>query len=248
MSIVNTILSAQRVRLAVDTAVGAVPGLPFAPDRPAGSMSKLMPLVGINAVLAARGHISVLPMMIFSSAMMVACEGIDFDGLVEALPEIIQGAVNNAAANLRQQGLPAESASDVHVVVAGWSPKLERMRAVSWGRDLGEVELEQVELDDGWPAELTPCLGGVDDDDPPLNDHQMMVAVGRQVAAGLATGTPGFGGRLVLCEVTRHRVTLTDAGPIVTRRAPAAFPAPADRLQAPERVLARLPGAGGAEA
>lgn len=232
MSVVNVTWSPTRVVLAVDTAVGVAAGLQGPPGLRPGSTCKLLPMPGIGLVLAGRGPISLLPLAAFALTMQAAAEGLDVDGLMAAMPNVIRGAHAQARADLEMHGMPPEAADLFEVVACGWSPSLGRMRALSWWHGAAadddadtDTGLQELEIDDDCPVQLLPTPGPADEA-APLNDHQMATLVRKQVAAQHAKGRLGYGGRLLIAECTRSRMSVVDHGPIVTRPAPAAPPVP----------------------
>src|ERR1051325_10302075 len=109
MSIIIAATFDNRVLIASDT---------FCAERP-GAVAKIWPLPHLPAVIAGRGSGRFLADVATSAGM----SGLDFDALVEALPEMIRRVVNEAAVHLA--ALP-ELVRPYEIFIGGWSPAAER--------------------------------------------------------------------------------------------------------------------------
>lgn len=224
MSTMNCVWTPSRVTVAVDTAAGIAKGLQGTPGLKPGSISKALPLPGLGLLLAGRGPAMLVPFLAFITTMEAASQGWDVDAVLDNMPAMIGGAQAQARADLARLGQPTDFAEAFEVLAVCWSARRGRMAALCWSKDSAADALELFELDGGWQARLAPDFGIVDERNPPTNDSQHMALVRRQVAEAQARGETGCGGRLLIAECTRSRMSVVDHGEIHVRPAPAAHP------------------------
>ncbi len=120
MSILNIWVEPHRVLMCADTITDL-------PEGGFAAVSKMMPLVHLNCILAGRGHLS------FFALLFTLCRAKfeDFDVLSAAMPSV----ANSAIALLKNAGGadaltdPQASLEEQYIVLAGWSEEAHRMVA-----------------------------------------------------------------------------------------------------------------------
>lgn len=195
MSIVAVFVDDDRALVGVDTEV-------FGPDGAPASISKMVPMVHMNAVLAYRGTAMFLEML------FGAChrQGGTFDSLADQLPEIL-GALSvefaAVAAHLGYRGAQIEAHN---LVFVGWSDAQKRM--VCWGFD------QSTQADGFQRAEYRNWYGA------PGIRSRITLPLDRDIAAlklvasaqvqlmhEAAPGEPA-GGRLIVAQLTETHMTI----------------------------------------
>ena len=139
MSICNVVLTGRSVLIGVDTGAGYVDCVPQEHRRVSNgnSATKLWPLTSVNCLLAGRGQCSIVPAIAHMASAAIAAQGMAFDELCEALPDMLDEAVAVTRAHMLGSGLPGDMVAQLvdhgnEVSIAGWSMKLGRMAASSF--------------------------------------------------------------------------------------------------------------------
>ena len=196
MSILNFTCTAERVLLSVDTLAGFQRG-------PRLEATKLVGLAHLNVLLAGRGRQG------FFHAAVGRCLGFHWptlDALLEGAHSIIADAVTASA---------AYGAMENELVIAGWSDARQRMVARRFVTNLaGAIEWG----DRAWSLAPGECFNEAAAPRP-ANVDTMIAAARLQVqhsqenwqssALGATMGgEPPIGGRLLVAELTRNRLTV----------------------------------------
>lgn len=212
MSILNFSCTPQRVLLAVDT-------LGLLPSGRQVEATKLVPLAHLNVLIAGRGRQG------FFHSAVARCLSTDwpsFDALLEVAPSMVIADAVKAEAHF--SALPVEN----ELVIAGWSDARERMVARRFFVDLaGSIAW----ADKAWSLAPGECF---DEATAPgwTNVETMIAAARLQVLhaqqtwrssalfAAMGGDAPPIGGRLLMAELTRDRLTIEcvaelTAGPAV---------------------------------
>ncbi len=198
MSILNVVVTPDRIRVAVDT-IGANPQ-----DGRQCEFSKMVPLVHLNAVVAMRGH------SLFLSNVFQGCHGVlgDFDALVLDMIDRLNGCYARHPAADLTLGPDGEFMGE-QVVIAGWSPARERMVAMDYrlgaldGGFTLRKEIETWMLAPGGEGFTTPSA-------PHLTAAEIFEIASQQAQHALtAWPNGGFGGRLITCDLTRNAMTFS---------------------------------------
>lgn len=185
--------------------------------RTTSHQSKMVPLVPANTLVIHRGgslHFGHVFLRLLSSDKPHG----SFDELVDLLPGVLAG-LPDAFPEPLYPGCEA----DLELVLVGWSDRLERMAfsisRYSFGStptvgdpvcDSGAiVPIDAADLE---RAQELPFQAGSGDLVESLKALAIdMIAYGRRTES---RNEMGFGGNMVLAQVTRNRITVTDCGPI----------------------------------
>lgn len=201
MSILNLWLAPDHALVGVDT-----DGVD-----PAGrhmSCSKLLPIVHLNAVLAGRGNLTLLGCTFVQ--LMVSELG-DFDALADRLPAMVQKAFKGTIGGfpLRFIQRAAYQAGD-EIILVGWSPRLDRPRAVEVTRAPGasSFTVEETKLE-----YVAPWDESIADAPSPSDAWNMRRLAGAQVALLKRTDpAAAAGGSLIVAELRRGQMNIFKAG------------------------------------
>jgi hypothetical protein len=195
MSLLIVALQPERILVAVDSVAGTGDGSFL------GEASKLHVLPHLNAVLAGRGHVGVLGM-----ALMLGLEPRpDFDALADVMP----GALTAGVAHLVAHGL-LQDAAPQEVVLAGWSPRLNSMRACAYARHDGGAFIAH-----GIARALMSPGGDFRADTAPWPQSiEDMEHIAREQVAWMRKTHPhaACGGRLLVADVRRDTVAVSARG------------------------------------
>lgn len=198
MSILNVLVSPTRILVAVDSMVAGE-------RSQRGEMSKMVPLVHLNAVIAMRGH------QLFLANIYAGCNGClgDLDALFASMLDRLQACY----ARQNPSDLRLTAAGEFmgeQVVVAGWSPARQRMVALDYRLDEPGGEFKLRKEVDSWM--LAP---GDSFDSPPdrLVSAEDLAAIAAQQTRHALARDPaaGFGGRLIVAEMLRHTMTFSSS-------------------------------------
>jgi hypothetical protein len=213
VSILNIVWSPSRVTIAVDTNCEQTEGAPECPEgSPRGPVCKLMPLPSFGAVVAGRGSAALVPHVALAAQLSTMGKGLDFDGLLQGLPALVQGVHASMCEDLRLNGLDPALIAKYEFAVAGWSAQRNCMAAISyWYYDEGEG-FQTFELGPTWPAVLAPRFDFEWEHTPPRTPAAMFSLAQLQVAEARTRGPRGTGGRLLIAELTKSSVSVTDHG------------------------------------
>jgi len=212
VSILNVWRDEQRLLLAVDTraavidpdgalsrSAGLEPGQPL-------HVSKMLPLPAAHCVLAVRGS-GVMPAAVFS-----ACLGIPnahFDLLRTAmLPVLAAGMAALRASPMAAPGNQLDAKQEVMLV--GWSQRANAPGAAFYVKHVDSDHFVAMQGDD-WASHAAPwddAWGVLPDGD----SHEAMLRLAREQVRLQRVATPGlpFGGRLLVAEITRKAITITE--------------------------------------
>lgn len=201
MSILNVVVNIDEVVIAVDTD-GVLVGTDLPPgmtgDHRHGPVSKLYPLVHLPAIIAYRGYHLVPSTTVATSSLARS-----YDALAQHFGEMaddVTGAVGGQHPFFKDI-----CEADHHIVVAGWSDRLDSMDCTLWERvdgsayravDFGECMMSPTPFDD--PERSLPAPDS-------LSDH---IAVARMQAKRLRDAPDDLagGGDLVVATLTRWQV------------------------------------------
>lgn len=200
MSIIAAFRDDETVTIAVDTAT-------FAPDGSPASISKMVPLVHMPAVLAYRGCALYLEML-FASCHS---KGGTFDKLLDAMPSIISEAMPQFHNFAGQLGLTDPQMLEKHdIVLAGWSEREGRMvcRSYLQERAADGFNIEDVRRMFGAPWD--PSLISLAPDVKRFADAQVR-KMHREAPHAAA------GGRLMVARLSREGMTIRCAGDLPGR-------------------------------
>lgn len=210
MSLINVLLHGDAAYVAVDTAViqfdtGAV-----------FEGSKMVPMPSAGIVVAGQGT----PDLIYHFAMsMVTClRQMDFDAIQDASPGI-DDWFRRVDAFYASQGKPDASPahSGQRIVVAGWSMREQRMAGIQFNRPPGadtSFEVDRIEGQLHTPA-YDDDLSGLTVATP--EDYMRAVAEAQMRTHRKHKSQPVLGGRLIVAELRRSQVIVSDLGPILVR-------------------------------
>lgn len=216
MSILNIVWNPSRVMVAVDTNCDQAEGAPALPDgAPVGPVCKLFPLPAFGAVLAGRGPVALTPLVTLAAVMTTAGQGIDFDGLVQRLPELIREVHGRLMQDLTTASHSPHFVEKFEFAAAGWSERRARMAAFSWWHYSADDGLQEFEIDSTWPAVIAPRFDYPWEEDPPRTPAAMLSLARIQAREAITRGPRGTGGRLLIAELTKASVSVTDYGELV---------------------------------
>lgn len=194
MSILNAFLEPERALIGVDTQFAAQHGSPR-------QISKLMPLIHLNAIVACRGSVFI------ATALFAMCQvvGSDFDELLEAMPGFLEHVSDKAAEIPGRIGVTDKMPFDGQSVIAvGWSA----------GRMIGR-QFEQENRETGFVAEgFNPHYSAPWDESlpqfPDLKTREGMGVLARAQARLLREKCPDVaaGGRFIVAEITRNSMSI----------------------------------------
>jgi hypothetical protein len=208
VSILNVNVEAHRVLIAVDTASAYFPTPGDASAR-AGAVlaeaSKLIPLVHINAVLAARGDVAMLN---YALLLLGDRPLRGFDHLQEVMPSVLDRCLEIRKAAYAQVGIAALGGR-VEVCVAGWSGKTGRMVVTLWACSStdGPFEVEAFESEYLQPW----CWNDDPDTDPPFpTSPESLRVIAEDQCKWARRWHPGspIGGSLVIADVRRDTISI----------------------------------------
>ena len=208
MTVLDVFATPEKIVVAVDTAfsIGAVEDHPLNvhPAMRYPGVANLFPLVNTGGLIAGRGHYG------FLAGVVTACmmkPGFGFDEHLVTLCETCAATREMVARELTRAGQPVPH--DVgEILLAGWSPVLQRMVARLCFAATPAAPFGVVDLVSDWIAPDT--YEGAD-----LSvtaDAATVVDLARaQVAKFGASSLPAIGGRLVRATLTRHQVVIASA-------------------------------------
>lgn len=199
MTILNLWVTPERAVVATDT-VGLMPG------GVRREISKMFPILHCNALIAGRGHIDITLAVL---QQLVTIPG-DFDGMAERTPETIERTIVNMRTYAKTQGIAMEIGYQSTILV-GWSEKVNGMACTLFDYHPGKgVEVKEkkhffapgMDLDaDAQESQNQLALMAT-----PTGMEQL---ARRQIAWAAKTGqSQHFGGRLLIAELTKERVTV----------------------------------------
>lgn len=197
MSLVNVWISPDRALVGVDTEGVTLDGTH-------NEVSKMIPLVHANLVLATRGHMGFLNAL-FGTSYAV---GGDFDAIVEKMPMILSYAFNHLMSQASSAGVADQGNFDRQdAFIVGWSRKHCRMLGMSYSQETAKDGFTGREID-SW------CVSPWEDPGvmPPIpNTPEVLKEVARTQAsfASDPRSEAAVGGRLLVAEITRDGIIIT---------------------------------------
>lgn len=209
MTILNAWVGEDKALVGVDTEI-------LGPGGARHSVSKLLPLPHMNAVLAGRG-----PNLMLSMAMTLChASTADFDVIAAAMPEILCVAHGMMLKAVNESpvlwGGDPRQLDGVTIVFVGWSPSRRRMVGFEYEQETPAVGFVAGELSPLHSAPLDPTLP----QDPDLSTRDGMTEYARLQTALLHKAQPeaAAGGRFILAQLSRHAMIVGTAG-FLPRRA-----------------------------
>jgi hypothetical protein len=170
-------------------------------------LSKLVPIVHLNAVAACRGNAAFF--LLLGHGLLTRSILGDFDALVRATPRITQEAFDMFMASGGSTQGPDAHATREHqcVVLAGWSPTAQRMRAFEFRCNQAQGAFVQREFDRGYRS---PWIQEFDRQYPILNTVEAMERLARAQLLLYEDKAPEWrtGGRLIVAEMDRLSTTI----------------------------------------
>lgn len=205
MSIVNAWIWPERAIVQVDTE-GHCPIFGVI------EVSKMVPLVHANAILACRGNGGLLSLL-YSGLGRVPC---DFDSLVELIPQVTPQMVAHYQQQARDAGLTDEQMAEIcatdQIILVGWSETAGRMQGWRFERWGAETKFKTYPIDP-WciapAADFDASLPMPQGDDDLKRIAKRQTALHREQLPGKA-----IGGRALCAEITRSSMTIKDLGEI----------------------------------
>jgi hypothetical protein len=211
MTILNAWVGEDKALVGVDTEM-------LGPDGARHSVSKLLPLPHMNAVVACRG-----PNLMLSMAMTLChASTADFDVIAAAMPGILHvahgmmlKAVNESP--VLWSGDPRQL-DGVTIVFVGWSPSRRRMVGFEYEQETPAVGFVAGELSPLHSAPWDPTLP----QDPDLSTRQGMAEYAKLQTDLLHRETPGAsaGGRFIVAELSRFAMVMGTQCYLPKRKAP----------------------------
>ena len=182
-------------------------------DGSAVSVSKAIPLVHMNAIIAYRGS------ALFLSILFICChqQGGEFDALVDRMPGIIQETQVAARQAAQTLGITDQSILDKHdIVLAGWSSLAGRMVAYKWSVENGDTEATQRRSVNTWIC--GPWDASLPEPIPHRGTEDMIRMASAQVRL-LHEKEPkaSAGGRLIVAHITRKGMHIASVADLPTR-------------------------------
>lgn len=206
MSILDVWITPESALVGVDTET-------FAPDGTAASISKMIPLPHMNAVLACRGHV------LFFQAIFGACHasGGNFDALLDKMPELLRGAFSMAMESAPLLGMEDTSPLDNQtIVLVGWSLRQGRMIGREYVQESREIGFM---VDGITPYHLAPwdqSLSRLPDPKTPADMGELAKAQ-TQLLHDKAPGAAA-GGRFLIAEISRQGMKIEGVCDLPARR------------------------------
>jgi len=202
MSILNVILSPDKLLVAVDTlAVDAM-------TAEHSSAAKLLLIPQYNLVMATRGSAQFFLRLYELSLQASFRADFSMEQLMAELGLVIEQLWPNYEAAADRAGIPRDQLH-TEIVLGGWSPKNGRMMATAYGKSAN-----------GEPVTVQPLDGGLASPGDPLRrrptsfEMAAVLEAGRLQAEYLnqAAGRLVAGGRLLAALIQRERTQLQDLG------------------------------------
>ncbi len=203
MSLLNVFVSPDRVLIGVDTYALSPHGLG------GYEISKLIPLVHANAIVAGRG-LNTFLIEVFAGCFLLPRA--DFDQIDIRLCQRVDDVWQSVEAAAVHGGLAPDALGACDLVVAGWSSSMSTMSAVHYARRPGEHGFGRSEIRGRFIAPAVAMRGC----DPASATDAF--ALMRSIAQAQVRGVLGsqseqpIGGRLLIAELDRHRFDIRDAG------------------------------------
>lgn len=180
-----------------------------------GTSCKLLPLPAANTLVVHRGislHFGVVLLHLLSSKQP--------HGSFDELGEVVPAALEELPQHFTEPALHGEA--ELELVLVGWSDRLAAMAVSTYRYKHGEPsQIGEPQTDAGVivpidPAELSqaqnlPFEGQGDRTEALRELAQRMIAFGR---ASDVAGELGFGGNMVVAQLSRNRMQIRDCGPI----------------------------------
>jgi len=204
MSILNVLLTPEKLLVAVDTlAEDAMTGKP-------SSGAKLLLIPQHNVVMATRGSAQFFLRLYELSLQASFRADFTMEQLMAELGLVIEQLWPNYVAAADQAGIPRDQLH-TEIVLGGWSPKNGRMMATAYAKSANGEQVIAQALEGGLASPGDPLRGK-----PASFDMAAVLEAGRLQAVYLnqALGRPVAGGRLLVADLTRDSMVLSNAGPI----------------------------------
>lgn len=202
MSLLNAYMTRERALVAVDTFARDL--MPAAPGGSCFEMSKMVPIVHANVMLASRGsHMIHMPVFFGLSAMQTS----GFDVFAWAIMHnLLKDAVTMCKTSAVAQGAPKSwDPGDQEVYLFGWSERRQRMAGLGFFRDAGCDAWEELDVGDSWAVPWGDSWGELPY--PRSLDELQSVAVEQVRRTRAEAPAIPIGGRLLVAEITRHSFT-----------------------------------------
>jgi hypothetical protein len=202
MTILNAWVSPERVIVAMDTAGDGSCG----PNRESGEVSKMIPLVHASCIFAGRGSTD---FMRWAFEAFHTQPRSDFDSIAVGIPSALAIARAQMIEMIERHGISDYPLAQSFFVF-GWSHHRQRMAGVHWKID-ADRNSKYSNIGDSYIAPWTSELG-----EAPLmvpSDDELLAMARRQAAHfQLLYPGAGFGGRLVVAEITQGSMLIRDLG------------------------------------
>ncbi|MDO9072605.1 MAG: hypothetical protein Q7U73_05020 [Rubrivivax sp.] len=210
MSLLNILLSNDRAEVYVDTAARLAPGLPDDLARAMPScceMSKLFWVAECNTVLAGRGNPAFMSLV---ASATLARFGDGFEGLVRAMPGILEERAAAYVGLLTQAGVDAAAFQAQEVAVVGWSEETGAMAALIYVREGGAPAFEALTLPcaESWLAPWFESMGPMPDRLEPV--RAAMLAADQVAQMREHAPQAAIGGRLLRATLTRDECSMRE--------------------------------------
>lgn len=149
MSIMNVWLERSHALVGVDTAAKSLEGQ-------TGQMSKLVPLVHLNAVIAFRGC-ALFAAGVFATLLALGPKTADV--LFECLPQIFPHALDQVRRAVQSGGLAAGGAAEMQeIALVAWSGASSCMKGRVWTKRTAEGEFVQTDIGKEYICVWDPSL------------------------------------------------------------------------------------------
>lgn len=218
MSLLNVWVEPERILIGVDTAAMfiSVGGTPKAANGAAAGTrfecSKMLPIVHLNAILAGRGSGWLLPHLLTASYVRPWA---GLDQLFDDMPRLLSAA--------RIKTLIPLIHPRHEILLAGWSERLGRMRAVMYVQQRRLVGFVPNEVEEIW---IGPWEDDVQGAPVEPDSRQTMAELMRAQLADARVRFPNMavGGRALVAEVTREQMRVEELCGLDVVERPAASP------------------------
>lgn len=200
MSLMNVWIEPDRATVAVDTTgISSIHGKV--------SLSKLVPLVHMNAVIAGRGNGGLIGVLYSGVCRMP----ITFDDMAAHMPKFLADTLIEYERAARLAGYEPDQVSTVdQVAFVGWSESEDRMVGWLYLRGVGERTFTQRRIRP-WVVMPGEPFTALPDTPKSHADH---LRIGRQQTRWHRSALPGraIGGDMIVAELDKVSMAITNAG------------------------------------
>lgn len=199
MSLVDVWLQPERVVVAVDTRSQVMRTGEFF------DASKLLPVPHANTVLTGRGHDVYLTVSL--SLVVQSARGTDFEAVEAVMPEVLVHAARFMSSNIKSFGPGAAALEQQEILIAGWSTKQGRGRAVMYKQESFDAGFVASEIAEGWASPWTDAWGAA----PSIESLDDLEAMAKDQVRRMRKVDPlaAIGGRLLLADITAAGMSIT---------------------------------------